>query len=404
MGRTAKRLRCGFTTGACAAAAAKAAAMMAAGRPAPRQVDIPFPDGGRHTFTLHRTEERRGTEGISSWSASVIKDAGDDPDVTNGAEIVATVTVGDADPAGENGVGENGGENGENGVGENGVRHHFRGKMVSDPIFVWLRRGEGVGTVTRPGLAIAPGEPAINPVPRRMIAAAVAEVWPATHPPLTVTISVPDGERLAAKTLNRRLGIIGGLSILGTTGIVRPISAEAWTATIQASLDVAQAAGLGEVMLSTGRTSEKGAQQRLELPEEACAMMGDYLQFALQEAGKRGFARIHLAGMWAKIVKAALGVPQTHVRHGMLEVERAVALLAGLAGKSDLPPGLEEANTVREIHDRLRAAKRPELILAVCRRAAQYAALTAKVPVTLYLVDSRARVVATAAAPEDMGG
>ena len=378
-----RRLRSGFTTGACAAAAAKAAAMMAAGLPAPRQVEIPFPDGRRHAFALHRTQ-RREAEGITSWSASVIKDAGDDPDVTNGAEIVATVTVAAAEPA-----------------DPDRVFQTYEG--TRPPAGLWLCRGEGVGVVTRPGLAIAPGEPAINPVPRRMIAAAVVEAWTADTP-LQVTISVPDGERLAVKTLNRRLGIIGGLSILGTTGIVRPVSAEAWTATIQASLDVARAAGLREVILSTGRTSEKGVQQLLGLPEEACAMMGDYLQFSLQEAGKRGFARLHLAGMWAKIVKAALEVPQTHVRHGMLEVERAVALLAGLAGKSGQPPGLEKANTVREIYDRLQAAGRPELIRAVCCRAAQYAALTAKVPVTLYLVDSQAKVVATAAAPEDVSG
>ncbi len=118
------------------------------------------------------------------------------------------------------------------------------------------------------------------------------------------------------------------MSILGTTGIVRPISADAWTATIKASLDVAKEAGLTDVVLSTGRTSEKGAQQLLNLPEEAYAMMGDYLEFSLKEAARRNFTTIHLSGMWAKIIKAALRIPQTHVRNGALEVVDGARLLA----------------------------------------------------------------------------
>lgn len=256
--------------------------------------------------------------------------------------------------------------------------------------------------MSKPGLAIAPGEPAINPVPRQMIGAAVREALAETGAhtarnfcpaALRITIAIPGGEELATKTLNHRLGIIGGLSILGTTGIVRPVSAEAWTATIAASLDVARAAGLGEVVLATGRTSEKGVQRRLKLPDEALVMMGDYLHFALTEAGKRGFRQLHLAGMWAKIVKAALKIPQTHVRHGALEVRQAVELLAELGASPELTAQLTGANTAREILSRLQAAGADELVDGVCRRAAAYATATAGIPVTVYLVDSHMKIV-----------
>ena len=168
-----------------------------------------------------------------------------------------------------------------------------------------------------------------------------------------IQIFVRDGEVLAEKTLNRRLGIIGGLSILGTTGIVRPISAKAWTDTIEASMLVARAAGLDEVILATGRTSEAAVQRLLQLPEEAQVMMGDYLQYALEAAGRHGFTRIHLAEMWAKLVKAALAIPQTHVRNGALETHQAADLLATLGLDAVTSKQLYQANTAREMYDHL---------------------------------------------------
>jgi cobalt-precorrin-5B (C1)-methyltransferase len=226
-----------------------------------------------------------------------------------------------------------------------------------------------------------------------MILAAVLEALGATAGKiLKVVISVPGGEELAEKTLNKRLGIVGGLSILGTTGIVHPVSSEAWTATIEASLSVAREAGLTEVVLSTGRTSEKGVQTLLSLPEEAYAMMGDYLEFSLLAAARLGFAVIHLAGMWAKIMKAALKVPQTHVRHGALEVEDGLALLARLGADSPLLARLKEVNTAREIHERLQEEGRDDLILAVCEAARRYAEEVSGLEVRIYLVNSHTRV------------
>jgi cobalt-precorrin-5B (C1)-methyltransferase len=240
---------------------------------------------------------------------------------------------------------------------------------------------------------VKPGEPAINPVPRRMILAAVLEgLGTEASKPLQVEISVPRGEELAEKTLNNRLGIVGGLSILGTTGIVHPVSAEAWTATIEASLSVAKETGLTEVVLSTGRTSEKGVQTLLSLPEEAYAMMGDYLEFSLLAAARRGFAVIHLAGMWAKIMKAALEIPQTHVRHGALEVADGLALLARLGADQPLLASLKGVNTAREIHVRLQEQGRDDLILAVCETAKRYAQKVSGLPVRVYLVNNHTQV------------
>ncbi|WPD21804.1 MAG: cobalt-precorrin-5B (C(1))-methyltransferase CbiD [Candidatus Electrothrix scaldis] len=361
------KLRSGYTTGACAAAAAKTATLMLLGGSSPQQVNIPFPNGERHSFLVHTCF----LEGETA-RASVIKDAGDDPDVTNGAEIIAVVKK---------------------------VSKFRKGEVGEGDEAVVIRAGSGVGTVTKLGLPIPVGEPAVNPVPRQMIRDAMAEAINETVassidlPSLVVTISVRDGEALAEKTLNRRLGIIGGLSILGTTGIVRPVSAKAWTDTIDASMKVARAAGLEEVVLSTGRTSEAAAQKFLQLPEEAQVMMGDYLEYALQAAGRYGFGKIHLAGMWAKILKGALCIPQTHVRNGALEMEQAADLLGELGLEQDRVALMKQANTAREILQSLQGQRRDELVRAVCRKARQYAEECSGLPVSVYLVTSEDGVI-----------
>jgi cobalt-precorrin-5B (C1)-methyltransferase len=360
MGQQAKgkrALRSGYTTGACAAAAAKAAVLCLLGRENPGTVEIPFPDDSRHRFALCRFGGN-----AEQAMATVVKDAGDDPDVTNGAEIGATVRWL-----------EGGGEE----------------KIV-------LVNGPGVGLVTKPGLPVAVGEPAINPVPRQMIRSAVAEALAATEPrdaTLEVQIFVRDGEALAEKTLNRRLGVIGGLSILGTTGIVRPVSAKAWTDTIEASMQVARAAGLTSVLLATGRTSEAAVQNLLRLPEEAQVMMGDYLLYALEAAKRQGFSHIHLAGMWAKLIKAALAVPQTHVRNGALETRQAADLLIDLGLEQQAALEFRTANTAREIYDRLTSMQRDDLIAAVCSKAREQAERWSGLPVRVYLVTSEEGVV-----------
>jgi len=354
----AKRLRSGFTTGACSAAAAKAAVIAIVTGKAPESIEIGFPDGSRKSFAVHSC-----TFDNKVATASIIKDAGDDPDVTNKSEICATVELGHQENPDSPCV-----------IYEN----------------IHLFRGKGVGIVTKPGLAISVGEPAINPVPRQMIYQSLQEV---TRDSLSVTISVTNGERLAEKTLNKRLGILGGLSILGTTGIVRPISADAWTATISATMDVAKEAGLQDIVISTGRTSEKGAQHLLQLPEEAYVEMGDHLHFSLIQARKRGFTTVHYSGMWAKVMKAALKIPQTHVKNGALDVAAGAKLLESLGARPPLLELLEKSNTAREMLTHIEAAGQTELITKVCEKAKEYLEEVAGTKVHIYLIDHKTKVI-----------
>lgn len=309
-----KELRSGYTTGACAAAAAKGAAQMLANQAIIPEISIDLPGGASATFTLHGQ-----TFSADEASCFVVKDAGDDPDITNGAEVHATASF---------------------------LPHTEDGIIV-------ITGGIGIGMVTKPGLAVSPGEWAINPVPRRMIEQSVRSVFSSLipHPStLHLVISIPDGEERAKKTLNARLGIIGGLSILGTTGIVRPISVKAWTDTIDAALDVARACGCETVILSTGRSSEMAAQRHLpHLPEEACIMMGDHVAYALQACSRRGFMRPVVACQFAKLLKIACGHENTHAAASELDL----GTLRGWAEEAGFPPDyleiISNANTAREI-------------------------------------------------------
>src|SRR5579859_7090846 len=257
-------LRRGWTTGTCATAAAKAAYAALLTGEFPDPVEVTLPRGERPSFALAVT--RRSAD---SATAGVIKDAGDDPDVTHGALVLATV------------------------------------RPAAPGSGVIFRAGAGVGTVTRAGLPIAPGEPAINPVPRQMIRNAIAEVAAVGRGSgdVEVTIGIEDGERLAAKTLNARLGIVGGLSILGTTGIVVPYSCAAWIHSIHRGIDVARAAGLQHIAGSTGSTSETAVQKLYGLSEPALIDMGDFVGGMLKYAKRHPVPRITIAGGFAKMTK-----------------------------------------------------------------------------------------------------
>ncbi|RNC69216.1 MAG: cobalt-precorrin-5B (C(1))-methyltransferase [Desulfuromonadales bacterium] len=342
-----RTLRHGYTTGACAAAAAGGAARMLREQRLVEEIDIVLPTGQRATFRLH------GQEFTEEWaSCFVVKDAGDDPDVTNGAEIHADVR---REPLNRPG-----------------------GKTM-----VFVSGGRGVGRVTKPGLAVPVGEPAINPVPMRMITDAVKEEFPVVCLPqvLYVTVSVPNGEELAKKTLNARLGIIGGISILGTTGIVKPISAKAWTDTLDAALDVARACGCATVVLSTGRTSEIVAQEYLceergvssEVPfrEEAFVMMGDHVGYALRACARKGVTGVVLAGQFAKLLKIACGHEQTHVSSSELDLSELAAWVGGELQDSVLAQMVRESNTARQVLDD--SGIYLPLTALVCRKAREAA-------------------------------
>lgn len=301
----ARPLRTGFTTGACATAAAAAACGALVTGVWSDPVQILLPRGARAAFPL--AERARG----DGWAeAAVVKDAGDDPDVTHGATIVARVR---------------------------------RGAPGSGITFA---AGEGVGTVTRPGLPIPPGEPAINPVPRRMMTQALGAIAEGAGIPadFAVEIAVPGGEDLARRTWNPRLGILGGISILGTTGIVRPFSCAAWIASIHRGIDVARASGVTHAVGSTGATSEAAAQARFGLPDHAMLDMGDFAGGMLKYLRRHPIPRVTIAGGFAKLVKLGQGALDLHSGRSQVDFRRLAELADSLA-----PPALIAAsNTAAE--------------------------------------------------------
>jgi len=383
-----RRLRSGFTTGACAAAAAKGATLRLFGR-AVEAVEIPLPwnrpEARPVRFALVNPEAGEG------WAAcGVVKDAGDDPDVTDGLEIRAAVSVGPVPPGGRRHDHTDPGCSVERGAPQTIV--HIDG-------------GEGVGRVTKPGLAVPVGQAAINPVPLRMIDAAVRaaldEAGPGGPVALTVVIRVPRGEEVARKTLNARLGILGGLSILGTTGIVVPMSHDAWRATIDAALDVARAAGLDRVVLAHGRSSEKAAQALFaDLPEEAFVLMGDHVGYALDAAARRGLA-VALAGQFAKFCKVAAGEFATHVKDSRLDKDLIARLLAEAGFPPDRAEAARSANTAREVFERLAAEGDRGVFRALTQRVARRARerLGGRVPVGAVLFGYDKTVLAREAEP-----
>jgi cobalt-precorrin-5B (C1)-methyltransferase len=264
-------LRRGWTTGACATAATRAALLALWGKARPEEVQITLPRGETPVFRISHWDQGPG------WcEAGVIKDAGDDPDVTHGALVIARVSA------------SNGG--------------------------IRFKAGQGIGQVTMPGLPIPPGEPAINPVPRDMMKGVVHDV---AHEmgrtaDITIEISIPKGAELARETWNPRLGIKGGLSILGTTGIVRPFSCAAWIASIHRGIDVACAQGLPHVAGCTGATSEKTVQAFYDLPDHAMLDMGDFAGGLLKYLAKHPVPRITIGGGIGKMTKLAQGARDLH--------------------------------------------------------------------------------------------
>jgi cobalt-precorrin-5B (C1)-methyltransferase len=310
MERQERPLRRGWTTGTCATAATKAAFAALITGEFPDPVEVTLPRGERPSFALAMTRRDGGAA-----SAGVIKDAGDDPDVTHGALVVATVRLG-APGAG-----------------------------------VTFRAGEGVGTVTRPGLPVPPGEPAINPVPRRMMRDAIAEVAAASGraADAEIEIAIPGGAVLAAKTLNGRLGIVGGLSILGTTGIVVPYSCAAWIHSIHRGIDVARAAGLTHIAGSTGAASETAVQKLYGLPEIALIDMGDFVGGMLKYVRTHPLPRVTIAGGVGKMSKLAQGLTDLHSRRGAVDHALLAQFAQAVGSSAELGARILAANNAAEI-------------------------------------------------------
>jgi cobalt-precorrin-5B (C1)-methyltransferase len=355
-----KALRTGWTTGTCASAAAKAAAqLLVAGEP-PGWVEVGLPSGRRVTFAVERCE----LVADGAARAVVVKDAGDDPDVTHGAHLTATVSW-LAEPAGG----------------------------------VALAGGAGVGTVTKPGLGLDVGGPAINPVPRSMITQAVTEVVGARG--VRVEISVPDGERMARKTTNRRLGILGGISILGTTGIVRPFSTASWRASVVQAVRVAAAQGERTIVLCTGGRTEKGAMALLaNLPDVCFVEVGDFTGAALRVAAEREIAHVVFVGMVGKLTKLAAGVLMTHYTRSTVDTGLLGRITRAAGGADDVAGAVDAANTARHAYEMWAAAG---LLRAagdeLCRRVREVLVRFGGVPAEVAMVDFTGRVVVAATVP-----
>ena len=322
-------LRRGWTTGACATAATKAALSALWGMGWPDPVLIDLPRGGVAMFDL----AERGRDGDRA-SAGIVKDAGDDPDVTHGCLVRAS--VGAAMP----------------GAG------------------VVFRAGKGVGTVTRPGLQLPVGEPAINPVPRQMMTGVVRELAEAAGRPadVEIEIAIPGGEEIALRTMNPRLGIRGGLSILGTTGIVIPYSCASWIHSIHRGIDVARAAGIRHVAGATGRVSERTVVALHDLPEIAVLDMGDFVGGMLKYLRRHPVPRLSIAGGFGKLVKLAQGHLDLHSARSSVDLG-ALAREAGALGAGPaLEAAIAGANTAAEAME-LCAAEGIDLAAAIATRA-----------------------------------
>lgn len=314
--RVAKGLRRGWSTGTCAAAAAKAAAVALESGHAPASIDVPLPGADRRCELPVESCELRGDEAM----AVVVKDAGDDPDVTDGARLTAAL-----------------------------ARRAAPG--------VELAAGEGVGIVTKPGLGLELGAPAINPVPRKQIAAALAEVIDLDSAGATVTISVPGGERMARRTTNPRLGIVGGISILGTTGIVRPFSTASWLASVVQAVDVIAATEQSDVVLTTGGRTEQAAMALLPGRDHVSFIeVGDFTGHALRRASERGLARCIFVGMAGKLSKLAAGVMMTHWTRSKVDPELLSGIVREGGGGEAVVAAVAEANTARHAYELWRAA------------------------------------------------
>ena len=339
---SARRLRSGFTTGTSAAAAAKGALLCILDQKRPREVQIMLLTGRPITIPVHSCEM------TGEWKArcTVIKDAGDDPDVTHHAEIGARVSLKKIEPD--------------------------SAKLLE----VEIVGGEGVGRVTKPGLEVPPGKAAINPGPCRMITEALTEAMK-THNlcgSVRVEVFVPAGRVLAQKTLNARLGIVGGISILGTTGVVRPMSHDAYVATIRSAMSVARATGNQRMVLSTGRRSERFAQSLFAgYPEESFIQIGDYFGVSLETAATHGFTELILAVFFGKAVKMAQGVSHTHAATSRMSLEKLSEWTLAETGDKTLADFVRRANTAREAFERL-LPEHPRVIRKVGQKMVHAAA------------------------------
>ena len=325
-------LRSGYSTGTCAAAATKASLVTMLTGQKVSSIDVSLPKGRKANLTVAWTR----TNPDSSVTSSIIKDAGDDPDVTHGAEICSTVS------------------------------------LLSSKRQVVIDGGVGVGRVTKPGLGLDLGKAAINPVPFQMIMRAVEEALGSTlklHG-IKVVISVPRGEEIAKQTDNPRLGIIGGISILGTTGIVRPYSTASFAASIRQSLDVSIAMGSEMVVLTTGGRSEDFSKVFFgsSVAEHAFIQVGDFIGYSIKQCLNKKVRKVTVAGFIGKLTKMAMGVKQTHVRGSHVSMEFMASIASECMASQATIENIRMANTARHVSEIIDSNRINGFHDTICRR------------------------------------
>lgn len=351
-------LRRGWTTGACATAASTAAYTALLSGAFPDPVSVHLPNGLSPAFALAREELGDGFA-----RAAIVKDAGDDPDVTHGALVTAT------------------------------VRKAAPGSGVT------FKAGDGVGTITLPGLPLPVGEPAINPKPREMMRRAIAEVAAnlGAAGDVEIEISIPGGAALATKTWNPRLGIVGGLSILGTTGVVIPFSCSAWIHSIHRGIDVARASNLTHVAACTGSTSERAVQARYTLPDIAMLDMGDFAGGLLKYLRAHPLPRLTIGGGFGKLCKLGAGHLDLHSGRSQVDLDWLADTAAACGGGDSLVAAVRTTHSAGQALALARGVDVP-LADAVAARARQTAVslLGGQTAVEVIVVDRDGQVVGRA--------
>jgi cobalt-precorrin-5B (C1)-methyltransferase len=351
------KLRTGFTTGTCATASAKAAVLSILHQKQIEEVDVKLPKGNFIKIQINSCKFNQ-----NAARCSVIKDGGDDPDVTHGAEIIVDLS------------------------------------LTTNTNCIEIEGGKGVGIVTKPGLGLEINKPAINPVPKKMINENVRDVAEKilSDKGIRVVISVPKGAELAPKTDNPRLGIVGGISILGTSGIVIPFSTASYAASIRQNLDVSLAMGNDVVVLTTGGRSEDFSKKIIELPDHCFVQMGDFSGYTIQQCAKKNIKKAYVVGFVGKFAKIAQGIKQTHVKGSKVDMQFLANLAQKCKIKSDIIDKILSANTARHVSEIILDSKETKFFDSLC--AEVYTQMRKhsdeKVPIEVILFDFDGNVLA----------
>ena len=351
-----EKLRTGFTTGTASTASAKAAVLAIINQKKIESVEVTLPKGDSITIKIQscKFDEKKAT-------CSVIKDGGDDPDVTHGAEIVVAVS------------------------------------LSANTNQIEIDGGEGVGIVTKPGLGLEINKPAINPVPKKMITENVSAVTQdiLKKNGIKIIISVPKGKELALKTDNPRLGIIGGISILGTSGIVIPYSTASFAASIRQNIDVSLAMGNDTLVLTTGGRSEEFSKKIIDLPEHSFVQMGDFSGYTIQQCAKKEIKKAYVAGFIGKLAKMAAGVKQTHVKGSKVDTNFLAELAQSCGANQTTTEQIRKANTARHVQDIIIENKVDGFFNKVCSEVYKHMRdhSEEKVPIDVILFDFDGKIL-----------